>query len=287
MTPTSDPLIRPSAIAGAWYPGSRAELRGTVEALLASVVTEPAPGRVLALISPHAGYAFSGATAAHAFAQVRGMAIRRVVLLGPLHRMILGSRLGAYMAPLENAYRTPLGDVAVDREYLDRLGERTALTEVRGDQEHSLEIELPFLQIALGASFALVPIMIGEHITDSGALARADRMASAIAALDDGQTLIVASSDLSHLDNYARVREVDGRLLSMVEEFDVQELATSLHSEEVLACGATGVVVALRAAQMLGARSAHVLAYESSGDVTGDKRPGTYTVGYMAAAVYA
>ncbi len=285
MSPVAGSAVRESAIAGMWYPGSASELRHTVEAYLSRVSPAALPGRVVALISPHAGYAYSGPVAAHAYAQVRGMDIRRVVLLGPLHRLIRGSRLGAFMVPEEAAYRTPLGDVALDQAFLSELGGRVPLTYVRRDEEHSLEIQLPFLQVALG-NFALAPIMLGEHISEPGALARAEALGLALAELCDEHTLLVASTDLSHLDNYADVRRIDGRTVDLVAAFDLAGLTAALYAEEVQACGATGVAAVLAAARKLGARGAQVLAYATSGDVTGQKRAGTYTVGYLAAAVH-
>lgn len=286
MSPAATSAVRESVIAGTWYPGSAPELRCKVEGWLSQVERPTLPGRVLALISPHAGYAYSGPIAAHAYAQVRGSVIRRVVLLGPLHRLIRGSRLGVFMAPEEDAYRTPLGDVALDRAFLAALGDRVPLTSVRRDEEHSLEIQLPFLQVALG-SFMLAPIMLGEHISDPGASARAMALGAALAELCDAHTLLVASTDLSHLDNYTDVRRIDRRLVDLVAAFDVDGVRAALQAEEVLACGATGVVATLTAAQKLGGRGAQVLAYSTSGDITGQKRPGTYTVGYLAAAIHA
>jgi MEMO1 family protein len=286
MSPAHAPTIRPSAIAGTWYPRDTQALRRTVEGYLDACEVAPLPGPVLALVSPHAGYAYSGATAAHAYAQVRGADFHRVILLGPLHRLIPGSRLGPFMKPIEDAYRTPLGDVPVDRAFITELSKRVNLTAVHGDEEHSLEIELPFLQVALG-QFTLVPIMLGEHISEPGATARLDALAAALAELCDEHTLLVASTDLSHMDNYAEVVRTDRRLVDLVGAFDVDGLAEALAAGDVHACGATGLVTAFKAARRRGARGAQVLAYASSGDVTGNKRPGMYTVGYLAAAIYA
>jgi len=286
MSPAHTPTIRPSAIAGKWYPANAQALRHSVEGYLDACEAIPLPGPVLALVSPHAGYAYSGATAAHAYAQVRGADFRRVILLGPLHRLIPGSRLGPFMTPLEDAYRTPLGDVPVDRAFITELGKRVNLTAVHGDEEHALEIELPFLQVALGP-FTLVPIMLGEHISEPGASARLEALAVALAELCDEHTLLVASTDLSHMDNYADVVRTDRRLVDLVGTFDVDGLDRALAAGDVQACGATGLVTVFKAAQRRGARGAQVLAYASSGDVTGNKHPGMYTVGYLAAAAYA
>ena len=282
---TQTPAVRPSAVAGTWYPGSASALRRTVEGYLDQVRPQQLPGPVVALISPHAGYAYSGATAAHAYAQVAGADFSRVLLFGPLHRPLWGSQLGPFMVPAEASYRRPLGDVPLDREFILALGEKVALTAVRRDEEHSLEIELPFLQVVLG-SFQLVPIMFGEHVGASGALSRIEQLASALAALWDERTLLVASTDLTHLDDYGTVVRIDKKLVDRVAAFDVDGLTAALAAEEVQACGAAGLVTALRIARQVGAKGAQVLAYAASGDVTGDKRPGTYTVGYLAAAIY-
>jgi AmmeMemoRadiSam system protein B len=294
MSPFGSARIRESAIAGTWYPGSAPDLRRMVEGYLAQAKSADLPGKVVALVSPHAGYIYSGSTAARAFAQVRGADFVRVVLIGPLHRSIPGSELGAWMVPGEEAYRTPLGEVPVDRGFIAELRKRVSVTTVRGDREHSLEIELPFLQVVLrgsssanGSGFELVPIMAGEYIGDPGTPAYIEQMAGALAEMcADGRSLLVASTDLTHLDNHAEVVRIDRKLVDLVSAFDVVGLSAALRAAQVQACGAVGLVTVLRAAQKLGAQGAQVLAYATSGDVTGDKRPGTYCVGYLAAAAY-
>ncbi len=281
----SMPAIRPSAIAGRWYPGNPTTLRRDIEQYFAAAPKAPLPGRVLGLVAPHAGYAYSGPTAARAFAQVQGAEYRRVVLLGPLHRPISGSPAGPYMVPSEGGYSTPLGVVALDEEFVGKLGQRIPLTRVQGDQEHSLEIELPFLQVALG-SFTLVPVMLGEHIGSRQATQRITLLAQALAELVDEQTLLVCSTDLSHMENYADVVVTDRRLVELVSTFDVDGLRAALRTEAVQACGAVGLLAIMETCQRLGGQGVHVLQYTNSGEVTGDKRPGSYTVGYMAAAVY-
>ncbi|HEX9115983.1 MAG TPA: AmmeMemoRadiSam system protein B [Anaerolineae bacterium] len=287
------PAVRPSAIAGTWYPGHAETLRHAVAEMMDEARPANLPGAVLALVCPHAGYRYSGPTAAHAYRAVRGETYTRVIILGPLHRPIAGSRLGAVMVPAEDAYVTPLGQVRIDRSFLAALGAAVPLTEVRHDQEHSLEIQLPFLQVALAAPFNLAPIMLGEYIGDPGTAVRLDQLSAALARLIQAgaatgeRTLLLASTDLSHLDNYADVVRTDGELVDLVNRFDLPALTQALATERVMACGATGLVATLSTAQRLGAEGARVLAYASSGDVTGNKLPGAYTVGYLAAAAYA
>ena len=282
---TSIPAVRPAHYAGSWYPGSATELRRSIEGYLAHARPITLPGPALALVSPHPGHQFGGPIAAQAFAQVRSQAVRCVVLLGPLHRLIRGSALGDFMVPREQSYATPLGRIPLDVDFITALSQRVPLTFVQGDQEHSLEIELPFLQVALPA-FRLVPIMMGANISDPDTPAALERLAAGLAGLADEGTLFVSSTDLSHLDDYHEVVRVDRRMVELVEAFDIPALVKALAWGEVYACGATGLVAALRAAQLRGASGARVLSYMNSGDVTGDRTPGNYTVGYMAVAAY-
>ncbi len=282
--------VRPSAVAGAWYPGAAPALLRTVTDYLDAAPPAALPGPLMALVCPHAGYRYSGPTAAHAYAQLRSdrttlPTFRRVVLLGPLHRLIPGSALGSFMIPAEDVYRTPLGDTPVDRIFLSTLGVSVPLTTVRHDEEHSLEIQLPFLQATLD-EFSLVPILLGESLEEPGVQGRLDAFASALAEAVTGDTLLVASTDLSHLDNYADVVRIDRRLVDLMDAFDVSGVARALAAGTAQACGGAGLYVVLRACQLRGAQGARVLSYAASGDVTGDKRPGVYTVGYMAAAVH-
>lgn len=290
MTPESMLMVRPSAIAGRWYPGSGDTLRRDILRYFADAPGAALPGRILGLIAPHAGYAYSGPTAARAFVQVRAAALSRVVLLGPLHRPIWGSALGPYMVPAESAYATPLGRIPIDTEFIEKLGHRVPLTRVKGDEEHSLEIELPFLQVALG-DFTLAPLMMGEHISGARVAERVTALAAAladlIAAEPAGSTLLVCSTDLSHMENYQDVVRTDRRLVELVSAFDVDRLRDALRTETVQACGAVGLLAVMETCRRLGATGAQVLQYTNSGEVTGDKRPGTYTVGYLAAAIYA
>lgn len=286
MNERSSSPVRPSAIAGTWYPGEPARLRSTIEAYLRQAAPAGSIGRVLGLVAPHAGYQYSGAVAAHAYRQLQGMDVRRVVLLGPLHRPVWGSPLGAYNVPSEAAFRTPLGDVPIDHPFLASLSADVPLTFVRGDEEHSLEIQLPFLQVVLG-EFQLVPIMIADQVDDPAAVQRLAQLVGALADRWDDTTIIVASTDLAHLHDYSAVRRTDERLIEGLRAFDASRLATQLAAGSAQACGAVGLLGALQVAQRLGANRVEILAYSTSGDVTGDRRPGVYTVGYLAAALCA
>ena len=275
--------VRQSVIAGSWYPGQPDVLRRTLEGYLADAEKVKLEGELKALISPHAGYAYSGPTAAYAYKQLEdGPAFETVAVLSPLHQAFLGR----FAVTRAGYYETPLGLVEVDAELVEALGEEVTLNRVGRDGEHSLEIQLPFLQQVLGA-FTLLPVMLGEPLTSERSLAAGRELSAALAKLlRDRKALIVASTDLAHLYNYDDVVRHDRVMIELVERFDVEGLARALIEGRGQACGGAPVVAALLTAQALGANRATVLHYTNSGDVTGNRRPGSYTVGYMAAAVY-
>ena len=275
--------IRQSVIAGSWYPGQPDVLRRTLEGYLADAEKVELEGELKALISPHAGYAYSGPTAAYAYKQLEnGPAFDTVAVLSPLHQAFLGR----FAVTRAGYYETPLGLVEVDAELVEALGKEVTLNRVGFDGEHSLEIQLPFLQQVLG-TFTLLPVMLGESLTSDRSLVACRELSAALAKLlRDREALVVASTDLAHLYDYNDVVRHDRVIIELVERFDIGGLARALIEGRGQACGGAPVVAALLAAQTLGANRATVLHYTNSGDVTGNRRPGSYTVGYMAAAVY-
>ena len=275
--------IRQSVIAGTWYPGQPDALRRTLQSYLANAKKVELEGELKALISPHAGYAYSGPTAAYAYKQLEdGPAFDTVAILSPVHQ----AYLGRFAVTRAAYYETPLGLVEVDADLVEALGKEVTLNRVGYDGEHSLEIQLPFLQYVLG-SFTLLPVMMGESLSSTGGRAACRELSTALAKLLRGRkALIVASTDLSHLYDYNDVVRHDKVMVELVERFDIEELARALIEGRCHACGGAPVVAALLAAQALGANRAKVLHYTNSGDVTGNRHPGNYTVGYMAAAVY-
>lgn len=277
--------VRPSLIAGSWYPGSPDVLRRTVDEYLAHAEFFPTNDELIALISPHAGYPYSGQTAAYAYRQLQGRAYDTVVLLGPSHR----DDFGALAISDKKFYWTPLGEVELDAAFIGALAQRVAVRRVSQDHEHSLEIQLPFLQRALGA-FKLVPLMLGLPFYLVGESARpvCEQLATALAELARGKrVLFVASSDLSHLDDYAAVKKFDARTEALIAAFDVEGLARYFWQEgECRACGDAPILTALLAARALGANRARVLHRTNSGDVTGEGARAEYIVGYMAVGVY-
>jgi len=254
--------IRQPAVAGLFYPEAPDALRAMLDDMLAQAPAGGAPPK--AMIVPHAGYVYSGPVAASAYARLREAAdrIRRVVLLGPSHRV----GFQGLAASSADAFLTPLGSVPVDR---DAVREVLTLPQVRTlDEahatEHSLEVHLPFLQELLG-EFTLVPLVVGE--------AKPEEVAEVLDRLWGGpETLIVVSSDLSHYHDYATARELDARTSRAIEEGRLEDI----RYED--ACGRNPVKGLLYAAARRGLR-ARTLDLRNSGDTAG---PRDQVVGYGA-----
>lgn len=259
--------VRPAAVAGLFYPGRRSELRSTIAGLLDDARSRVAGLDLVpkALILPHAGYIYSGSTAAlgYALLERRREQVTRVVLLGPCHRVYTDG----LALPGATAFQTPLGAVPVDAA----APELNALTQVRTSalvhaEEHSLEVHVPFLQSVLD-DFSLVPLAVGG--------VTAPEVAAVVDALWGGpETVVVASSDLSHYLPYDRANTVDARTVHQILRLD----ATLTHDQ---ACGADPVNGLLLSAGRHGLR-AHLLDRCTSGDTAGDKER---VVGYAALAL--
>jgi AmmeMemoRadiSam system protein B len=282
MTAPSSPAVRRSVIAGSWYPGTERSLARTVDDYLARVDQPLVAGELLGLISPHAGYPYSGQTAAYAYHQLQGRAVDRVVLMGPSHRAWVGD----YAVSTEDAYQTPLGLVPLDGPFIADLGKRLPLRRVQRDPEHSLEIQLPFLQRQLD-DLALVPIMMSaDQPSAAQNLARTLAQVIRERAGKNGHSLLVASSDLHHIENYDEVVRRDQAVVDAIAAYDLEGLTSLLMEPGCSVCGRMPILTVLLAARALGADAVQVLHHTNSGDVTGQRGPGQYTVGYMAAAVF-
>ncbi len=276
--------IRPSPIAGTWYPGNAAELRAQVEAFLEKATAPALSGEILGLVVPHAGLVYSGFTAAHAFKTLIGSSFTRVILLSPSHQY--------YREPLltsgHEAYATPLGQVPVDREALSALGmllqvsKGPDITPVRRDREHSLEIELPFLQVVLPQGFKLVPLMLVNQSMDLVS-ALSNALAGFMLTLPpEEKTLLVASSDLSHFYTEKQANQLDKRVLSALEAMDVFELFMLNTSGKGQACGMAPILSVLRTCRNLGADKLVIADYRTSAAVTHDADS---VVGYGSAVI--
>jgi AmmeMemoRadiSam system protein B len=271
--------IRTSPIAGTWYPGDPAAIAAEVDEYLARVPHSPPPGRLVALISPHAGLRYSGPVAAHAYSLLRGRSGLTAVLVGPSHRMAFD---GVAVAT-RGAFETPLGRVPIDEEIAGRLVAHGGkiVDEMRPHrEEHSLEMQLPFLQHIVPA-VRIVPVLMGsQERGEAEMLARA-----LVGALEGSDALLIASSDLSHYHPAPEANALDTKVVEDVRRLDPEGLMDRLERFHGHACGGGPMVAVMKAARDRGADRATILEYGDSGDVAeGDK---SHVVGYLAAALTA
>jgi len=267
------PRIRKAVFAGSWYPGDGASLKSQIEGLLDRTKTSATREPIRALISPHAGYAYSGATAAVGFKALRGQQINRVMVLAISHRFRLK---GATIVDVTH-YSTPMGLIPLDREACDTVlkGDHFACVPDAHEHEHSLEIQLPFLQYVLPEGFELIPILIGE-VKDSWYGA----MAATLLPFWDETTLVVTSSDFTHYgraygylpfsaDIPAKLAELDGGAIDFIEKTDPKGFRRYVRETGATICGRNAITLLLTMAKKRGYR-AEQLDYTTSGALTGD-----------------
>jgi AmmeMemoRadiSam system protein B len=269
----SDAAARRAAFAGRWYPGSADELGGLVDRYLEAAQSPPVGA--CAVVAPHAGLAYSGAVAAHAYATARAAAPAVVVLVGPSHY----AAFPGVATSGSTTFETPLGPLPVETALCARLAAATPLVSVRTGihaREHSLELQLPFLARVLPRT-PIVPILMGQQDRST-----VDALSSVLVALVDGlDALVVASSDLSHFHDRRTASALDRIVLDRIDALDPDGLMDALEDDPHHACGGGPIVTAMRVALARGANAGRVLRYADSGDVSGDTEQ---VVGYVSAA---
>lgn len=278
--------VRQPAVAGSFYPASKRELTGVVKSLLASAKSKRPPGTIVAAMVPHAGYVFSGATAARVWsAALDAENAETFVLVGNSH----GFSLDKGAVRTSGAFATPLGNVLIDEELASRLlenGDVFEASEKPHIREHSIEVQLPFIQIMAPRS-KIVPVLLGSSFSFQKSLEAGRALAKAVKN-HPRKTIIIASSDMSHFPSDAVARDWDSRILEAIGRFDckmvdeVERRARESHEDglEVGLCGKEAVVAVMTAAKELGAETAAVLHYANSSDASRDK---SRVVGYGAA----
>ncbi|XES76448.1 MAG: AmmeMemoRadiSam system protein B [Candidatus Bathyarchaeia archaeon] len=275
--------LRQPVVAGMFYEGTAEALRSQIKGCFLHKfgpqklpTVNPAGSRnVLGLVCPHAGYVYSGAVAANAYFSLAQDGKPDVaVILGPNHTGF-GNPLSMMR---EGAWRTPLGDVTVDTEVADAVAAETGILdfdEIAHRQEHSIEVQLPFLQFLYGKNFKFVPICF--MMQD---LQTATEIGKALAeALANRNAVVIASSDFTHYEPQARVEQKDLDALAAVEALDEKRFYGVLAEQNVTACGYAPIAALMTYAKALGATKAEVLCHKTSGDITGDK---SSVVGYAA-----
>jgi AmmeMemoRadiSam system protein B/AmmeMemoRadiSam system protein A len=274
--------VRPAAVAGGFYPADPKILSAMIDDFLARVSAPTITDPILAMVAPHAGYVYSGPVAAYTYAQLKGHKYARVVVIAPSHYESFD-----YSSIYDgDAYATPLGNVPVDKAFAHQLAKMSSTMRLSSQGhdptsaggEHAIEVQLPWLQKVLG-NFELVPIIMGDQSYENS---RALGVALAKLTKDggkEGDTLVLASSDLSHYHPYDDAVKIDHKTLDALQSWDYFTMSRNFQARVWEACGGAPIVSAMIYADHMGANQSRVLKYENSGDVTGDH---ARVVGYSA-----
>ncbi|MCK4906311.1 MAG: AmmeMemoRadiSam system protein B [Spirochaetes bacterium] len=273
--------VREPVVAGMFYTSNEKELANEIDRYLENSSAKKITKDIFCIIAPHAGYSYSGAIAAAAYANIAGKEYDNVLLLGPSHRWYFkGISVGMY-----DSYETPLGRIPVDKEDADRLIKSTSMfnfVHKAHESEHSLEVQLPFLQRTLKNDFKIINILFGavdtSHVEDISDILK-DYIESS-----GKKTLIVCSTDLSHDYPYNESVKMDKIIAGNVEKLDYKTLNKNIDSHKCEACGHYGLMVALSLAGKKGYKSSLITELKNSGDVTRDKM--SRIVGYLSAIIY-
>ncbi len=271
--------VKEPNVAGTFYPDNPAELSAMIEGFLQKADPQAMPGEIFAIISPHAGYGFSGPTAAFGYKLIQGKNYKTVVILGTSHYYGFS---GVSVYP-QGAFKTPLGEVEIDRDFAAKLmkNENITFQPQAFTKEHSIEVQIPFLQKSL-TGFKVVPIVLGDcTLQDCHGLAQA--LKNAINGRKD--VLIIVSSDMYHGYDYEEAQRVDNITIGFLKKMDSEGLYYALREQEAQLCGGFAAVTALLLAKELGHNKLEVLNYTDSAQVTGQKVKGVWTVGYGSFAI--
>lgn len=268
--------VRHPQVAGYFYPSEPNKLKKEIALLLDTAKPQKSYEKIFGIVAPHAGYVYSGKTAAYAYNLLKEKNIKTVVVISPSHSEYFPG-VCVYEG---DAYETPFGEIEVNKVKADKLCEesRIIFKGVQGHRrEHALEVQLPFLQSVL-EDFKIIPIVIG----DQGKMF-VDELAKKLCEVYDEETLIVASSDLSHFHNSEIADQLDSIVEKRINDFDFEKLQKDLEQNNCEACGGGPIVAMMKAASLVGVNNSQVLNRTDSGDVTGDK---SEVVGYLSAVIY-
>jgi MEMO1 family protein len=268
--------IRSAHVAGYFYPADPNQLKSEINTFLMTAKPANDVNNIFGIVSPHAGYAYSGKTAAYVYNLLKGKNYERVVIISPSH--------AEYFPGISifdgDAYETPLGLLEVDKEFADKLVENSKII-FKGTEghrnEHALEVQLPFLQSVLN-DFKIVPVVMG----DQGKMF-VDELANKLSELADDETLIVSSSDMSHFHSKSEADKLDSIVEKRINNLDYDGLQKDIDAHNTEACGGGPIIAMMKAASLKNKKHATVVHRSDSGDVTGDNRE---VVGYLSAVVY-
>lgn len=285
--------VRHPVVSGLFYPDRKDELEKSVDGYLARVDEESLfaaireqtgfenPGAVqpLVVISPHAGFIFSGVTQAYSYRVLQRFDLNTVVLIGPAHQ----TPFKGISVSLDNAYNTPLGNTRVDLEFANALISHSSMVKFHVDahlSEHSVEVQIPFIQRILPDA-RIVPVLFGEQHWENALLLK-EILLKTVRELPR-RWVVVASSDLSHYHSHVDASSLDHALIEDVKRIDPESLYADVRSGRAEACGFGGILTGLLLVREVGRKNAAVLHYMDSGEVSGDRRR---VVGYLSAVLY-
>jgi len=272
-------LKRPN-VSGSFYPADPQKLSQTIEAFLSKAEPPDIKGEILVVISPHAGYEYSGGTAAYGYKAIGKRNYDTVIILAPSHYVdFKGAALWS-----KGSFRTPLGDIPIDELLAYSLMQSSPLFSYNPEafsREHSVEVQLPFLQTVL-SNLKIIPVVLGRID-----FSECQNLAVAISqVIEDKNCLLVASSDMYHGFNYQDGELKDIYTLSLIRQFQPQELYESIQDKRAQLCGGAAVVISMLVAERLGYEQIEVLNYTNSAKVMGKQRQGEYCVGYSSVVIY-
>ncbi|MFH0762377.1 MAG: AmmeMemoRadiSam system protein B [Candidatus Omnitrophota bacterium] len=274
--------VKEPNVAGTFYPDNPQELSQMIDGFLQAADPKPIKGEIFALISPHAGLGYSGQSAAYAYKLIKGRPYKTVIIIAPSHQFAFS---GASVYP-EGRFRTPLGEVEVDREFTRKLLDRDKeiFFQPRAfEKEHSLEVQLPFLQRALPSdTYKIVPIVMGDCPLS---LCRKLSLLLKEAIGKRKDVLVIASTDMYHGYDYEEADAFDERTFSYLKNMDAEGLYYAIREGKAQLCGGFPAVTTIIVSKELGHDKLAVLAHTNSCEVTGKKTKGIWTVGYGACAI--
>ncbi|MBN1300830.1 MAG: AmmeMemoRadiSam system protein B [Melioribacteraceae bacterium] len=268
--------IRKPSVAGMFYPSDAVELKNLIDHFLAKAVVRGDYNNIAGIISPHAGYVYSGYSAAFAYNVLKQAEFKTALILSPSHREYFHG-MSLYEG---DAYRTPLGQLEIDKELQNKILEygEHFFESFRGHgAEHAVEVQLPFLQI-IKSDIKIVPVVIGDQRKSF-----VDELSNCLSTIISEDTVIIVSSDLSHFHKREIAERLDGIVEKHIMNFAADDLQTDLQNNICEACGGAGIVALLKAAKMKNYSKSEVLSRTDSGDTTGDI---SSVVGYLSAVVY-
>lgn len=269
--------VRLPAVAGLFYPEDATELSHLITKLLKENKPSKRYNNVFGIVVPHAGYIYSGESAAYAYNVLKEDAdFKTAIIISPSHQEYF---TGCTIFDGE-AYRTPLGDIPINKklaEQIINISESISFGNKGHKGEHALEVQLPFLQI-IKSDFDIVPIVMGDqsaqYIQD---------LSNVLSQIVDGNTIIIASSDLSHFYSKEKATELDNVVVNRINNFEYPELYNDLANDNCYACGGGGIVALMECADIVGEYKAEVISHTDSGDVSNDN---SNVVGYLSAVIF-